>query len=92
MSDTTEDIQKLFENFKSFLIEKNNRYGDAALKPLRIFPGSPTEELICNHLNEKLSRIQNSNELRKNDIADTFGYLALLMISKGWITFDDLLD
>ena len=30
--------------------------------------------------------------LRKNDVADVFGYIVLLMIQKGWLSFDDLLD
>jgi hypothetical protein len=33
-----------------------------------------------------------SEELRKNDVADVFGYVALLMIQRGWLTFEDLLD
>lgn len=92
MNDTPEDIQKLFNNFKSFLIEKNHRYGDAALHPARIFSGIEATEQICNRLDDKLMRIRNSEELKKNDVADVFGYTALLMISRGWLEFDDLLD
>jgi hypothetical protein len=39
-----------------------------------------------------LQRIINSTELKKNDVCDTFGYLALLMIDKGWLTFEEMLD
>lgn len=90
---TTQDkIDMLFENFRDFLKEKNRRYGDSVLKPINIFSKSDTQSQIENRLDDKLARIQHEDELKKNDIADVFGYLALLMIRKGYMTFDDLLD
>lgn len=89
---TEEDIQTLFNNFKSFLIEKNRRYGDAALNSRQIFSKAEPGEAIKVRLNDKLSRIEYSDVLRKNDVADVFGYIALLMISENWLEFDDLLD
>lgn len=32
------------------------------------------------------------DELKKNDVSDVFGYVALLMIQKGWLEFNDQLD
>ena len=89
---TQEKIEYLFENFSGFLIEKNKRYGDAALFPINVFSKQDSDSQICNRLDDKLSRIQNSDELRKNDICDIFGYLALLIIENNWLEFDDLLD
>ena len=89
---TTESIEILFENFKTFLIEKNRRYGDSASSPMMIFSNVPADVQICNRLDDKLARIKQSNELRKNDVSDILGYVSLLMIQKGWLTFDDLLD
>ena len=89
---TQESIEQLSNNFSQFLIEKNKRYGDSALHPQMIFSDVPADMQICNRLDDKLGRIKNSDKLRKNDVADVFGYLALLMIQKGWIEFDDLLD
>jgi len=89
---TTESIEILFENFKTFLIEKNNRYGDSASNPPMIFSNAPAVVQICNRLDDKLARIKQSDELRRNDVSDVFGYVALLMIQHGWLTFDDLLD
>jgi len=43
-------------------------------------------------MDDKLGRIQTSTELKKNDISDVFGYVALLMIQNNWFEFDDLLD
>ena len=93
MVQTTQNkIEILFDNFKQFLIEKNNRYGDSALNPAKIFSNQSTDMQICNRLDDKLNRIKISQELRKNDVADVFGYVALLMIQNGWLEFDDLLD
>jgi len=89
---TKDDIETLFNNFKDFLKEKNSRYGDAALNPINIFSKVDVESQIANRLDDKLSRIKNSDELRKNDVCDAFGYIALLMILNNWLEFDDLLD
>ena len=85
-------ITKLCSNFKIFLSEKNRKYGDSALNPKKIFSKVDAEDQICNRLDDKLGRIEKSTELKKNDICDSFGYHALLMIKKGWLEFDDLLE
>lgn len=92
MESTQEKIDTLFTNFSSFLKEKNIRYGDSALDPIKIFSTNTSRSQISNRLDDKLSRIKHSDELKKNDVCDTFGYIALLMIEHGWLTFDDLMD
>lgn len=89
---TTESIEILFNNFSKLLIEKNKRYGDSALNPPAIFSKTTADTQICNRIDDKLNRIKTSDGLRKNDVADVFGYLALLMIQNGWLDFGDLLD
>ena len=89
---TQTDIEILFDNFKKFLLEKNKRYGDSALNPIQVFSNESAEEQIRARLDDKLRRIKNSDKLRKNDVADCFGYIALLMISRGWLEFEELLD
>lgn len=86
------DVEILFNNYKRFLIEKNKRYGNSALKPIQIFSKDGAETQICNRIDDKLSRIKSVRELKKNDVCDLFGYLALLMIKKKWNTFDEMLD
>lgn len=86
------DIELLFNNFKAFLKEKNIRYGDSAIKPVHIFSDLSAQSQLCNRADDKISRIKNCNELKKNDVADLFGYIALIMIEKGWLEFDELLD
>lgn len=92
VTDTQQDIDTLFANFKEFLKEKNRRYGDSALKEECIFSKATGQNSICIRLDDKLSRIKNSKDLRKNDISDIFGYIALLLIQKNWLEFEDLLD
>jgi chromatin remodeling complex protein RSC6 len=89
---TQEQIDTLFNNFSDFLKEKNKRYGDSVINPVKIFSKVEPTNKACIRLDEKLQRIINSDELRKNDVSDTFGYLALLMIDKGWLTFEEMLD
>jgi hypothetical protein len=89
---TQEKIDILFNNFRDFLKEKNRRYGDSALHPMQVFSKIDTGNQLCNRLDDKLNRIKNGEILRKNDIADMFGYLGLLMIQKDWLDFKDLLD
>lgn len=92
MTNTHDEIEVLFHNFKEFLKEKNRRYGDSALNPIKVFSNESAEEQIRARLDDKLRRIKNSDELRKNDVADCFGYIALLLISRGWLEFEDLLE
>lgn len=90
---TQEAITLTCINFKNFLLEKNLRYGDSALSPVQIFSKESVEHQIENRLDDKLSRIKNrTGELKKNDVADSLGYHILLMVKKGWLTFDELLD
>ena len=89
---TQQKIDLLFDNFKTFLKEKNIRYGDSAINPLQIFSKESANSQICNRLDDKLGRIKRSTELKKNDVSDMFGYIALLMIQNNWLEFEDLLD
>lgn len=89
---TREKIEKFNMNFANFLKEKNKRYGDSALNAVKIFSKIETENQICIRLDDKINRVINGKELKKNDICDILGYLELLCIQKDWIDFTDLLD
>jgi len=71
---------------------KNELYGDSALKPLRVFSKLTPLEGIFVRLDDKISRIKNTKELRKNDVSDILGYLILLCKEKGWENFDEFID
>ena len=87
-----DEFDLLFNNFIAFLKEKNKRYGNSAMSPVNIVSKVSAENQICNRLDDKLSRVKNSSELKKNDVSDIFGYIALLMIQNNWTTFDEMLD
>jgi hypothetical protein len=92
--ETTQDkIVKVFDSLRELVLEKNRRYGDSALKPLRIFSKMDSAEGIKIRIDDKLSRIIHcAGEIRKNDVADLIGYLALLSVSQDWTDFSELLD
>ena len=58
----------------------------------KIFTKTNATDSILIRIDDKISRIKNSKTLRKNDIADITGYFVLLMASKDWISFKDLID
>ena len=95
---TQNKIRQIYESQANLVVEKNKRYGNSALEPLGIFSkhikteNSESLNGILVRLDDKLKRIKFGNEIRKNDISDLMGYLALLCIEKGWDNFDDLID
>lgn len=89
---TASKIMAVTDSLRKLLLVKNERYGDAALHPLGVFSKEGAANQICNRLDDKLSRIKVSSEIRKNDVADVLGYLVLLCAQKGWTDFDDLVD
>jgi len=93
MIDQEENITSVLNSLCDLIVEKNRRYGDSALEPVRLFaPRIEPGDAIRIRLDDKLARVRNSGELRKNDVADIMGYLCLLCISEGWTDFSDLID
>jgi hypothetical protein len=92
ISETQKKIVETLDNFKEFLLEKNRRYGDSVLEPMGVFSKGNAETGLLQRIDDKLKRIQNSEELKKNDVSDVLGYLVLLCVNKGWNDFKDLLD
>lgn len=86
-------FHEIGNNIADVLLEKNNRYGNSALEPIKIFAkGENAGNSICVRIDDKLSRIKNSDKLRKNDVFDLIGYLILLCIDKTWTTFKEFID
>ena len=91
-------IKCIYESQSNLVVEKNKRYGNAALEPLGVFTkhilteNSESLNGILVRLDDKLKRVKHGDEIRKNDVSDLMGYLALLCIEKGWDNFDDLID
>ena len=85
-------IQEVTESLNSLLQYKNVNYGNVALNPLGIFNKSQTNDSILVALDNKLSRIKNSPELRKNDVCDLISYGILLCAQKNWLSFEEFKD
>jgi hypothetical protein len=68
---------------RDLLIEKNRKYGNAALDPVRIFSKAPPHEQILVRLDDKISRLR-SGQLDDDEdvIQDLLGYLILLRIAR----------
>jgi hypothetical protein len=82
-------FEGILTSLNSLLEYKNKKYGNVALEPLNIFAKYGG---IGQRLDDKLSRIKNAEELRKNDIADMLGYLVLLCKEHGFENFDEFKD
>lgn len=91
-TDFQDSLSNVLTGLYLFLSTKNKNYGNSALSPVRVFSKAEPEDGILQRMDDKLSRIKNSTNLRKNDIVDLMGYLAILCINKGWTDFTDLID
>ncbi|MCQ2086518.1 MAG: hypothetical protein MJZ37_00380 [Bacilli bacterium] len=90
----TESQKKIIETMdamKDLLLYKNEKYGDSALKPKKIFFKGDSTNSILIRLDDKLGRvISNPDEKpRINDVCDIIGYCTLLLISMG-VSADDI--
>lgn len=81
-------FKEITEGICELLEEKDKRYGSALDNPLEIFAGKSKFGV---RIDEKLSRIKNSEKLRLNDVADIMGYLTHLIKEQGW-TKQDILN
>ena len=83
ISQTQTDICTTLDEIKELLLEKNRRYGDSALNPVRIFSKGTAEESILVRLDDKLSRLRTQSIDEDEDVLlDLLGYLVLLKVAK----------
>lgn len=82
---TFEDqVRSITGGIADLLIEKNRKYGNAALDPERIFSGASSTEAIRVRIDDKLSRIKTSDpDDQEDSITDLIGYCILLLIAEG---------
>jgi hypothetical protein len=79
--DTQTQINYITEEIKNTLIDKNRKYGDSALYPIRIFSNADNLEQLRVRIDDKLSRIKSGQVDDEEDpIFDLIGYLILLLI------------
>jgi len=77
------DIAAVCDEVKELLLEKNFKYGDAALHPARIFSRADTAEQLNVRIDDKLNRIANRKDNEDEDPEwDLLGYLILKRVEK----------
>ena len=71
------------DEVKDMLLEKNRKYGNSALNPLRLFSKADPIEQIRVRLDDKFSRLLNMPEDENEDvIKDIIGYLVIYKIQQ----------
>ena len=71
------------DRVKEILIEKNRKYGNSALDPVRVFSKASPDEQILVRMDDKLSRIRNrQNDDDEDPFVDLLGYLVLYLAQK----------
>ena len=83
LTQSQQDIATVCGEIRELLTEKNRKYGDAALSPIRVFSKSDPLEQIRVRLDDKLSRLRNQAEDEDEDvITDLIGYLVLYRVAQ----------
>lgn len=73
-----EECEAVCRDLVEMLVEKNARYGDSALNPLRVFSRAGALEQIDVRLDDKLSRLARGTGEENEDVRrDLLGYLVL---------------
>lgn len=76
-------IAEKCDELKELLLEKNRKYGDSAINPIRVFSKASAMEQLLVRMDDKLNRIRNrQNDEDEDVIKDLAGYLVLYMVAK----------
>ena len=83
MNDTEDLIMAECSNIARMLCDKNRRYGDSAINPVRIFSRADPLAGIDIRLDDKLSRIKHRQDDDDEDPElDLIGYLILKRVAR----------
>lgn len=90
-TETQQKISNIMDSMKDLLLYKNQKYGDSAINPKKIFYKGDSTNSILIRLDDKLGRVMSNTDEkpRVNDVADIIGYCTLLLISMG-VTKEDI--
>ena len=78
------EIASVCDQIKELLLEKNAKYGNHALEPVRVFSKDTAVDQLLVRIDDKLSRVKRGAGLLASDedvINDLIGYLVLLKIA-----------
>ncbi len=87
-----EELDTLLSNLSKYLKTKNKKYGKSSLEPVGVFSEGNPNTLLLVRIDDKLSKIKNSTDIKKNDVVELVGFLILFMLYKGWTDFEELID
>jgi len=83
ITQTQRGIKETCREIENMLLEKNRKYGDSAIYPLRIFSHTDPVEQINIRLDDKLSRLRSAQgDDREDAELDLIGYLILKRIAR----------
>lgn len=76
-------IQDVCKDICKFLIDKNKKYGDSAIHPLRCFSKASNVEQIKVRIDDKLNRLMQGSDAEDEDVRkDLIGYLILWEVAE----------
>ena len=77
-------IREECDAVKELLLAKNQKYGNSALEPARVFSKASAIEQILVRIDDKLSRIRTSGASTPDEDTeqDLIGYLVLLRVAR----------
>jgi hypothetical protein len=78
-------LAEVCDSIKAQLLEKNQRYGNSALNPVRIMSRASADEQLRVRIDDKLSRlVRGSAEIVEDEdvVRDLIGYLVLLLVCR----------
>ena len=82
ITQTQTDIACVCDEIRNLLLEKNRKYGDSALNPVRIFSKASVLEQLKVRMDDKLSRLRNAQDDEDEDpTTDLIGYLILYKVA-----------
>lgn len=83
MTDSQNAIAAKCDQLKEMLLEKNRKYGNSALSPIRVFSKADEVEQILVRMDDKLNRIKNRQNDEDEDVfMDLAGYIILFMVAR----------
>lgn len=82
-TDSQQRIIDVCTRLRAMLLQKNRRYGDSALNPMRVFSKADTLEQMRVRMDDKLSRIaMGAADDDEDPIWDLAGYLVLYLAAR----------
>ena len=77
------EVWDVCNQIAEMVIEKNRKYGNSALDPVRVFSKLDREEGMLVRMDDKLSRIREGAADEDEDpILDLAGYIVLLLVGR----------